>query len=344
MLKTTYTRFQELAATGQIVPVYAEILADMETPVSILRRFSDDENVFLLESVEGGEKFGRYSFIGLHPRGIFTIEGRQPYYADAAGKRRLGFSGCPLNALRELLGQKTCAVEPGLPPITGGAVGFIGYEAVCLFEELPAPRPVATPECAFMLTDEIIAFDNIRHTIKLIVSVHVGEHASLAAAYRSAEERIGVMMARINRPVPADPAPAVVASSPLQSNMSRGEFCAMVEKARQYIREGEIIQAVLSQKFTVSLPAPPFLIYRALRLINPSPYMFYLKLGPTTLVGSSPETMVKLENGRSSLRPIAGTRPRGRTESEDRALADEMLKDEKERAEHLMLVDLGRND
>ncbi|MDD4099256.1 MAG: anthranilate synthase component I [Lentisphaeria bacterium] len=344
MLKTTFTRFQELAATADIVPVYAEILADMETPVSILRRFADDENVFLLESVEGGEKFGRYSFIGLHPRGLFTIEGGQPHVADRSGKRRLGYDGCPLNALRDLFGRKRCAVEPGLPPITGGAVGFIGYEAVCLFEELPAPRPTQTPECAFMLTDEIIAFDNIRHTIKIIVSVHVGEHASPTAAYRSAAERIGVILGRISQPVPAGDPPAPGSAAPLSSNMSRGDFCAMVERARQYIREGEIIQAVLSQKFTAELRVSPFLIYRALRLVNPSPYMFFLKLGTTTLVGSSPETMVKLENGRSSLRPIAGTKPRGRSESEDRALADEMLKDEKERAEHLMLVDLGRND
>lgn len=343
MLKTTYNRFQELAATGDLVPVYAEILADMETPVSILRRFAADENVFLLESVEGGERFGRYSFLGLHPRGLFTVEAGQPYYSDINGRRQLDFSGSPLHALRNLIGKDKCAVEPDLPPFTGGAVGFIGYEAVRLFEELPGLAPATTPDCALMLTDELIAFDNIRHTIKVIVCVRVSKHPNLAAAYQFAAQRVAAIMDRISQP-PEELSQPTVARQALRSNMSKDEFCAMVDKARDYIQRGEIIQVVLSQKFTTSVPVSPFMIYRALRLVNPSPYMFFLKLGDTTLVGSSPETMVKLEKGRSSLRPIAGTKRRGKTESEDRRLADEMLKDEKERAEHLMLVDLGRND
>ena len=355
MLKTTLSRFEELAKQGRIVPVYGEFPADMETPVSVLRRFREDENVFLFESVEGGERFGRYSFLGVNPRGIFTVEDGRAFYAplgerrekEPAQRRELTHDGCPLHALRELLGG-TFAADPDLPPLPGGAVGFLGFEAVRMFEVLPEPKAaVATPDCAFLLVDEIIAFDNLRHTLKLIVCSHTAEYADLKSAYQDAVARIGRLEERLRSADEAkivESIPSRTVQQPLEPEISPERFRAMVETARGYIRDGEAIQIVLSQRFSAPCASSAFQLYRALRFVNPSPYLFFLKLAGVTLIGSSPETMVKLENGRSSLRPIAGTRPRGRDARSDRTMADELLRDPKERAEHLMLVDLGRND
>ena len=344
MLKTSFSRFEELAEKGRIVPVYGEFPADMETPVSVLRRFREDENVFLFESVEGGERFGRYSFLGVNPRGIFTVETGRAFFRSADGKKReLEHDGCPVHALRQFLGRFYVA-DPELPPLPGGAVGFLGYEAVRLFEELPEPKAeVPTPECAFLIVDEIVAFDNLRHTLKVIVCSHVGEYADRRAAYDAAAARVGALEEQLRRQE-FSPEPPAGEQPPFQPEIAPERFRAMVGKAREYIRDGEVIQIVLSQKFSAPCASSPFQLYRALRFVNPSPYMFFLKIGGVTLIGSSPETMVKLENRRSSLRPIAGTRPRGADAKSDRALADELLRDPKERAEHLMLVDLGRND
>ncbi len=356
MLTTSYETFCELAqgVRNAIVPVYLERLADVETPVSVLSRFAADEAVALFESVEGGERAGRYSFIGVHPHGLFTVRAGRPCYREAGGAERaleMPASGVPLEALRGLLhgDGETLVPVPELPPLTGGAIGFIGYETVNTFEELPPPKSTPpTPDAALMLTDEMIVFDNLRHTVKLIVNVHTARFAGLDEAYADAERRVAALAERLAQPAPASALSAPVVPSgrrmPLESELTRPEFCGMVERVREQIRAGECIQIVLSQRFTAPLQSPPLALYRALRLINPSPYTFFLKIGDETLVGSSPETMVKLEHGRASLKPIAGTRPRGKTAAEDRALADALLKDEKERAEHLMLVDLGRND
>ncbi|MBP5183008.1 MAG: anthranilate synthase component I family protein, partial [Lentisphaeria bacterium] len=232
----------------------------------------------------------------------------------------------------------------GLPPLFGGAVGFIGYETVNEFEELPPPKgELSTPETVMLMTDEMIIFDNVRHTAKLVVCVRPEEFKSVFAAYEEAQKRIDRMEERLKKPVIL-PEQAPVDPPRFVPNMSREEYCDMVDQAKKAIREGELIQAVLSQKFSAPLATDPLRLYRALRLINPSPYTFFFKHGNHILIGSSPETMVKLENGVSSLRPIAGTRKRGKNAAEDRKLADELLNDEKERAEHLMLVDLGRND
>ena len=345
MERTDLERFLKLAEKGVIVPVFQELPADMETPVSVLERFVDDENVCLMESVENSEKFGRYSFIGVNPHGLFTVEDNMPFLYMNGQKLKLKYKNYPLDALRALVSGKKVASDPSLPPLPGGAIGYLCYEAVNMFEKLPEPKPgLETPLCAFMLTDEIIAFDNMRHTVQVIVNVHTDQYRTKTEAFDAAVKRIDALVKRIQTPVAKHIMLEHDEAVQLKPEMTKAEFEAMVEKAKQYITEGEIIQVVPSQSFYAETTIPPFLMYRALRLVNPSPYMFFLKLGKETLVGSSPETLVKLENGRSNVRPIAGTRRRGKTPAEDRSLMAELLKDEKECAEHLMLVDLARND
>ena len=340
----TFEEFERMASGAGLIPVHQRVIADLETPVSVLARLADDENVFLLESVEAGEKFGRYSFIGLNPRGVFTVEQGRAFYQDREGRRELPAPEGAFMALRELLKDVRPAAAPELPPLFGGAVGYLGYETVREFEKLPEPKPgLAGAESAFLITDEMIIFDNIHHTMMLSVCVRPEEYRSLRAAYDDAARRIGELKLKL-RKTPRIPVPVPQAEPRLKSNMSRDDYMDMVEKAKKYIYEGDIIQVVPSLKFTAEIDLPPLQLYRALRLINPSPYTFYLKIGKRVLVGSSPETLVKLEDGTAVVRPIAGTRKRGATAAQDRELADELLRDEKERAEHLMLVDLGRND
>ena len=236
---------------------------------------------------------------------------------------------------------------PGLPPLFGGAVGYLGYETVNEFETLPAPRSgLSGPTACFMLTDEMIIFDNVRHTVMVSVCVRPGNFPSLREAYDRAVLRIGEISAVLKKPAPAPEENSAAASMvpELQPNMTREQFRDMVVNAKKYISEGDIIQVVLSQRFSTTLTMKPIQLYRSLRLINPSPYTFFLKFGKRMLIGSSPEVMVRLDGDKAELRPIAGTRKRGSTPQEDNALADELLRDEKERAEHVMLVDLGRND
>lgn len=345
MQETTFSRFRELAATGKVVPVFREICGDMETPVSVLERFVDDDNVVLLESVEGGELPARYSFLGVNPHGLFQVEDGVPVRISQGRREKLPFQGNPLGALRDIIGGEPVAVDEALPPLPGGAIGYLAYEAVGLFEDLPKPKaPLDCPECSFLLTDEIIAFDNRRHTIKVIINVHTSRHSSLEEAYNYAQERLSALTARINRPVERHISVCPGFHVEMKPVMEKEAFLEMVRKAKEHIVEGDIIQVVPSQAFQGESDIHPFLFYRALRLINPSPYMFYLKLGRRTLVGSSPETLVKLQDGVSEVRPIAGTRPRGANPQADKALEESLLADEKERAEHLMLVDLGRND
>jgi anthranilate synthase component 1 len=326
--------FRGLARDYEVVPVYRERLADTETPVSVLQRFADRENVFLLESMEGGETWGRYSFIGVDP--VLLLDAA--HTAGAAGE---------LEKLRRVYRGLRVAALPGLPRFVGGAVGYLGYEAVGAFERLPPPKPAAdatvAPHSRFVRADRVIVFDNVRHTMKIVVCVRPREFASPDAAYASACEAIDVIEAALNSPVPSAVAPRG-AEVTLASNMTEADFCSMVAKAKRYIYAGDVIQVVLSQRFSARAAIPPFHLYRALRLLNPSPYTFFLKIGAQTLVGSSPEVMVRLTGNRVELRPIAGTRPRGATEQEDRRLADDLLSDAKEKAEHVMLVDLGRND
>lgn len=336
--------FKELSESYNIIPVYREFIADMSTPVSALAGLMGEENIFLFESVENSERFGRYSFIGLNPRGIFTVEKGVPYYRDKAGRRELAAPDGAFMALRGLIKDVKAPELPGLPPLFGGAVGFMGYETVNQFEVLPEPKEeLATPESAFMLTDEMVIFDNQRHTMFVIACVRPAEFAGLAEAYNCGLSRIEAIRKRIMLP-PPECAPVKHAPCRLRPEMEREAFMEKVEKAREYIHAGEVIQLVLSQRFTAELTVPELDLYRALRLVNPSPYTFYMKLGGQTLIGSSPETLIKLDHGVATLRPIAGTRKRGADKAADHLLSDELLSDEKERAEHLMLVDLGRND
>jgi len=325
--------YEELAKNYNLIPVYSETLADMETPVSVLSRFISKTNVFLLESMEGGEKWGRYSFVGIDPE-PFVVANHSGGKSD------------DLNALRDVYRGVRCAPIGGLPRFCGGAVGFLAYEAIGDFERMPKPRPSASgrpPQSRFVKADLMIVFDNVRHTIKTVAATRPGNFPSPAAAYEHAAAAIRNIEATLEKqhtppPRPAYPVPV------FESNMSKEEFCGIVEQAKKYIHQGDAIQVVLSQKFSAETSLPPLAMYRALRLLNPSPYTFFLKIGDQTLVGSSPEVMVRLTGSRVELRPIAGTRPRGANEQEDRRLADELLSDEKEKAEHVMLVDLGRND
>ncbi len=345
MKKTDFERFEKFAEKGAIVPIFQELPADMETPVSVLERFADDENVCLMESVENSEKFGRYSFLGVNPKGMFAVIDNDPYVIVSGQRLKLKYDKFPLDALRPLLSSRKIVHDPLLPPLPGGAIGYCSYEAAGMFEKLPPPKPGdATPLCAFMLADEIIAFDNMRHTMMVIVNVNIDNYSSKRAAFNAGEKELRALVERIETPVNSHISVMKEEAVVLKPEMTRENFESMVEKAKQYITEGEIIQVVPSQCFTSETAIPPFLMYRALRLVNPSPYMFFLKLGDETLVGSSPETLVKLENGHSTVRPIAGTRQRGATPADDRHLMDELLHDEKECAEHLMLVDLARND
>jgi anthranilate synthase component I len=333
MLYPDKKTYRGLAEAYDLVPVYTEVLADTETPVSVLQRFADRENAFLLESMEGGETWGRYSFVGVEPELLFEAD-------HSAGP------GGGLEALREVYRSLRVAEVPGLPRFFGGAVGFLGYEAIGAFERMPAPRPA--PEgmraCSrFLKADRLIVFDNVRHTVKIVCCTRPGDAASPDAAYDAAVRAIEEMAGIMAWPAPS-PRVGRFPDAPFESNMTREAFEDSVARAKRYITAGDIIQVVLSQRFTARSSVPPLQVYRALRLLNPSPYTFFLKIGDRTLVGSSPEVMVRLTGNRVELRPIAGTRPRGKTEQEDRALADELLSDEKERAEHVMLVDLGRND
>lgn len=340
--------FMSRVGTGVSVPVYKEYLADMETPVSVLAKFASDPHAFLLESVEGGERWGRYSFIGVDPYAVVTErEGTVVVEEGGSGRRELpGADG--LTVLRDLLARNRPAPSPELPPFHGGAMGYVAYDAVRKFEPTVGltPEP-GTPQLCFLLTDTIIAFDNVKHTVLVSVCARPADHPSPEAAYAAARERIDALHARLAGPRPAPDAPApraTVPSSGFMPEMPRERFLSIVEACKRAIRDGEVIQVVPSQKFTMETDASPLSLYRALRLVNPSPYTFFLKFGERILIGASPEELVKLTGRTASVRPIAGTRPRGATEQDDTRLQNEMLESEKERAEHVMLVDLGRND
>lgn len=333
MIYPNQAEYEKLACEYDVVPVYGESLADMETPVTVLERFKDRPNVFLFESMEGGETWGRYSFIGVDPELCLEV-------GHGAGAKP-GLAG-----LRDFYAGVRVARMAGLPRFCGGVVGFLGYEAVREFERMPDPKAGTNNVIArsrFMRADRVIVFDNVRHTIKIVVCTRPGEEGAAGACYERAVSDIARIREVLDSPCSHETT-TFEGAIEFGSNMTRAEFGAMVRKAKEYIVAGDIIQAVLSQRFSVQASIPTFQLYRALRLLNPSPYTFSLKIGEQTLVGSSPEVMVRLTDNKVELRPIAGTRPRGATEQEDRALADELLSDEKEKAEHVMLVDLGRND
>lgn len=327
-------QYLALAADHDIVPVYREAMADMETPVSVLQRFADKPNAFLFESLEGGETWGRYSFLGIDPEVLLTVD----HSEGATGQ---------LEALRDVYQGIRVATIPGLPRFFGGTVGVLAYEAVHEFEDLPTPRSgegLGRPCSRFLKVDKLVVFDNVRHTVKVVFCTRPdkGDAHSLEEQYDATCRQINAIIETL--PSCSAVPPSTYPSVDFTSNMTPETFKENVRRTRDYIIKGDVIQTVLSQRFSATSDVPPLQLYRALRLMNPSPYTFFLKLGEQTLVGSSPEIMVRLTGTRVEVRPIAGTRRRGATEQEDRALADELLSDEKEKAEHVMLVDLGRND
>lgn len=341
--------FIKKAKQGNLIPVYKELLADLETPVSVFLKIDQGRFSYLLESVEGTEKVARYSFLGTSPSLIFKIKGKNIEVVQAKGVRRFK-SASPLREIKKLMQQYKFVPVSGLPRFCGGLVGFIGYDMVRFFERIPDANydDLKLPDCLFLLTDTILIFDHINHVIKIINNVHLQDRKSsfkISRAYDQAIAKIEAIAQRIKGPLGKS---AAATSSrrkiELRSNLTQGNFSRIVKKAKKYIGEGEIIQAVLSQRFAVRFGCSSFDIYRALRSINPSPYMFYLKLKDFCLVGSSPELFVRCEEGEVALRPIAGTRHRGKDDREDQRLIKQLLADPKERAEHIMLVDLGRND
>jgi anthranilate synthase component 1 len=348
MIRPTLEEFKKKAKQGNLIPVYREILGDMETPVSAFRKIDDGKYSFLLESVEGGEKWARYSFLGSRPEVIVRSRDRKVEVIRQGKKEIRTFAKDPLETVREVLAEYRPVPDPGLPRFYGGGVGFLGYDVVRFFERLPerAKPGLDIPDMFFMITDTLVIFDNAAHRIKVVSNAHVNG-GSVTAAYKAAVAKIDAIVKKLKSPgrrLASGGRGRRVKSAKLRSNFTQLQYEQAVLKAKEYIKAGDIFQVVPSQRFETRINVEPFEIYRALRLINPSPYMYFLRCGDATVVGASPEVMVRLEGGRIELRPIAGTRKRGVTEDEDRALEQELLADPKERAEHIMLVDLGRND
>lgn len=335
--------FFRLASDYNVIPICVEILADTQTPVSLLQKcYKNEEPVFLFESVEGGERWGRYSFLGFSACSSLRVYRDRIDVIEKDGLKSIPHKGNPLDIIKNIMTKYRAASFPGLPRFWGGLVGYFSYEFVSFFEKIPNRLPDDEPVAQFMIPDKIIVFDNIRHCLLGIVISFLDNSLNTDEHYRRAEEKLLEIIKIVKAPVePAEPAHH---ASSLKASYPDEAYRGLVQKVKAHIVEGDIIQAVLSQKFICQSPPDVWMLYRAQRFINPSPYLFFLNLNHHTLIGSSPETMVRLENGIATLRPIAGTRARGKTEQEDRALANELLSDEKERAEHLMLVDLGRND
>jgi len=344
----TLDEFRALAAEGNLIPLYREILADYETPVSAFAKIDHGPTAYLLESVAGGENWARYSFLGSGSSAVIREEKGDLVLIRGKKNLRIQSRGNPLERLRELMEEYRPVTVPGLPRFVGGAVGYFSYDMVRTFEDLPALRKdsLGMPDFAFLLTDTLLIFDNVSQKIKVVANAYLEstKERDIRDAYRHATTRIEKMIARLKRPVRQPRQKRRRKPITFTSNMNKADFEKMVARTKEYIRSGDIVQAVLSQRWETQIHTTPFQLYRALRVINPSPYMYYLRVAGVELVGSSPETLVRCEDGQISLRPIAGTRRRGQTPEEDQDLARRLLADEKERAEHVMLVDLGRND
>lgn len=330
-----------------MVPVYKEVLADTETPVSAyLKIRRQSAHSFLLESVEGGEKIARYSFLGVDPFLIFRSRGHAITIENPRTGAREERSGDPIQALRTLLRKYRSAHVEGLPRFSGGAVGYIGYDAIRLVEEIPEDTEddLDLDDMVFLFFDTILAFDNIRRKLLLIANVQVGgEEGDLREKYEIARRRIEELHRLLIRPVDVLPERGN-GHAQIVSNTEKALYREKVERCKEYILAGDIVQVVLSQRFQTPITVPSFDIYRMLRIVNPSPYMFHITMDGLNLLGASPELLVRVEDSIVTVRPIAGTRWRGETMEEDQALGRELLADEKERAEHIMLLDLGRND
>jgi len=342
--------FRSSAKEGNLVPVYRELSADLDTPVSVFLKLRQEAPTFLLESVEGGEKLGRYSFMGIGHNLVLKSSGDRAIVYQNGDRQKVNLKGrdC-LHLVQELLAQRQVVKIPGLPRFFGGAVGYISYEMVRAFEKLPqcSRDELGLPECFFVFTDTMVIFDHVQHKMKIVANNYIDGPADIV--YRQAVTKIDSIVARLAKPFTPETGRMNAGTTTsqdkvLESNFTREQFESGVRACREYIAAGDALQIVLSQRLKRKTNAPPFAIYRALRTLNPSPYMFYLDLGDFQLIGSSPEMLVKAEDGIAETCPIAGTRPRGANEQEDAALTAELLNDPKEKAEHAMLVDLARND
>ena len=346
---TTYEQFAELATRGTFVPVCREVMADLLTPVSAFLKIAENaDNAFLLESVEGGERIARYSFLGKDP--FLILRSRQgTTFVERFGQSEQR-SESFLTTLRELMAQYRSPWVRGLPRLTGGAVGYFGYDAATWFEptlerawDANSKLSNADDDACFMLFDTVLAFDHVKHRILIIANAQIEDGCDLEARYELAQAKIRFLEGELQRHL-SETSSDSVAELDVRSNTTQGDFEQAVRRAKQYIKDGDIFQVVLSQRFETESVADPFTVYRALRYVNPSPYMYFIRMGKVSLVGSSPEMLVRVEGRRVETHPIAGTRPRGVTDHDDQELAKELIRNEKECAEHVMLVDLGRND
>ncbi|NPV90645.1 MAG: anthranilate synthase component I [Firmicutes bacterium] len=358
-LKPDLKEFARLARTGLRVPVWVELIEDEITPISALKSFIEEPGCFLLESVIAGEKVGRYSFLGMSPQLTFTARGEKARIEDHAGGEVRETSGRVVETLRGIINQNRTARPEGCPSFCGGAVGYFGYEFAGQLEGLPLhPNHTVCPDVYLMFYDSVYIFDHLKRSVMFLTNLDAGRayresgDQGINRLYLQAEQKIMSMIERLidsggrgSRMQPIFPnLPSEERPERIQSNLEPEQFCRLVEQAKEHISAGDIFQIVLSQRFSVGTTASGLELYRALRLVNPSPYMFYLNCRDFEIIGSSPEAHVKLESGRASIRPIAGTRRRGGGRAADQELAAELLADEKERAEHIMLVDLARND
>ena len=344
---TNKSDFDRLAAQGyNRIPLMREVLADLDTPLSAYIKLASGPYSYLFESVLGGEKWGRYSIIGLPCRTILRVFGYEIQVTRDGKEIERETVADPLAFIREFKQRYTPPVIEGLPRFTGGLVGYFGYETVRYIEptlgELDKPDEIGAPDIMLMVSDEVVVFDNLAGKIVLVIHVN----PAIDDAYHKANTRLDELVLRLRQApsIPMAGTPEKIVEADFVSGFTREGFEAAVEKSREYIRNGDIMQVVLSQRLSTPFATPPINLYRALRTLNPSPYMYYLDLADFHIVGSSPEILVRLEDRLVTVRPIAGTRPRGKTEAEDRVLEEDLLSDPKELAEHLMLVDLGRND
>ena len=344
--------FAERYARGEVQVVWTKLVADLETPVSAFIKIAAGKPMsFLLELVEGGDTRGRYSIIGLEPDLVWRTHGAKAEINRAARNKPDAFVPCPeppLQALRALLKESRISLPEKLPPMAAGVFGYLGYDMVRLMEELPSPNPdpIGIPDAVLVRPTLVIIFDAVEDTLTVVTPVRPEQGVAASAALARAQERLAQIVDVLDRPLDKEAAEAdtgPVTTAPV-SNTPVADYHRMVLKAKDYIAAGDVFQVVLAQRFEAPYKLPPFSLYRALRRVNPSPYLYFIDLGDFAVTGSSPEILVKVQEGKVTIRPIAGTRPRGASPHEDKALEDELLADPKERAEHLMLLDLGRND
>lgn len=345
-INPSFKQFKEMSKQGNLIPVFSEYLADIETPVSAYLKIRDESYSYLLESADGGNRWGRYSFIGYKPFLTITARDTEVEIIEEDRKKILTDVENPLLIMREISQKYREVTMEDLPPFQGGLVGYTNYDIIRKWERLPGIIPMSKelPDLIFTACRRIIIFDHFTHMLKVVSFASLNGDNDMETAYKNACREVDETIQALKRPIEPGILDRTVTVSELESNFQKEEFKTIVRKTKEHIVSGDIIQAVLSQTFSGTVSGEDFALYRNLRSVNPSPYMFYLNFGDVKLIGASPEILVRLTDGKIELRPIAGTRRRGITDEEDKALEEELIEDPKERAEHIMLVDLGRND